>query len=98
MNNQTNLIMRRILIFLLISSASLTSCSDKEKREKALKALEQSQQLKADFEAQVEGAKNRVNALEQQLAVAEDNINRVKEYQLLRTSDERDQQIKNAVA
>lgn len=90
--------MRKILTILLIAFVSLTSCTDKEKREKALKALEQSQQLKADFEAQIEGAKNRVNALEQQLAVAEDNISRVKEFQLLRAPDEKEQQIKNAVA
>jgi len=76
----------------------MTSCNDKEKREKALKSLEQGQQLKIDFEAQVEGIKNRINALEQQLVVAEDNINRAKEYQLLRTVEERDQQLRNAVA
>ena len=90
--------MKRTLALLLLTFALMTSCNDKEKREKALKSLEQGQQLKIDFEAQVEGIKNRINALEQQLVVAEDNINRAKEYQLLRTVEERDQQLRNAVA
>jgi len=90
--------MKKLLVLLLMSSIVATGCNDKEKREKALKSLEKNQQLKLDFESQIEGAKNRINALEQQLAVAEDKINRVKEYQLLRTEQERDQQIKDAVA
>jgi len=80
----------------LIILITLTSCSDKEKKEKALKDLDSTQQQLIDV-------KNKIYSLETQLTknigeleVAKDDMNQVKEFQLLRTESEREQQIRNA--
>jgi|LakMenEpi03Aug12_release.lakeMendotaPanAssembly.Ray.scaffolds.fasta_scaffold1794706_1 predicted nucleic acid-binding Zn-ribbon protein len=87
--------MNKLYVGLLIL-ASLTSCSDKEKREKALKDLDATQQTLIDVNNEVSNLERELTKTIGELEVAKDDINQVKEFQLLRTEAEREQQIRNA--
>lgn len=75
---------------------SLTSCNDKEKREKALKDLDAAQQTLIDLNKEVSNLETMLTKNIGELEVAKDDMNQVKEFQLLRTEEEREQQIRNA--
>lgn len=51
----------------------------------------------ADFEAQAEGMENRISAFRARLEVANDRLARIKEFQLGRSSAEREDQIHSQV-
>jgi TolA-binding protein len=97
----------------IIAALMVAACGpSKEEQEAALKAhadsvrrvtedrMLQLQELKGsinDFEAQVEGTENRISLLNAQLEVEKDRLSRIKEFQVMRTSDERESQIARQV-
>jgi DNA repair exonuclease SbcCD ATPase subunit len=72
------------------------SCSNREAKEKALKDLEMYQQNAADFKASVEGGQNRLRVLNEDLVIAQDQLNQVATFQFLRTAQEKEQQLRAA--
>jgi hypothetical protein len=99
--------------YLVVLCVALLSCGpSKEQHEALLKAHADSvrqmterrmlklQELKnsiLEYEAQVEGGKNRISALKAQLEVERDRLVRIKGFQLLRTNAERDDEITRQV-
>ena len=80
------------LIILLV----LTSCTDKEKRDKALKDLDATQQRLIKVNNEISSLETMLTENISQLEVAKDDMNQVKEFQLLRSEAEREQQIRSA--
>ena len=80
------------LIILLV----LTSCTDKEKRDKALKDLDVTQQRLIEVNNEISSLETMLTENISQLEVAKDDMNQVKEFQLLRSEAEREQQIRSA--
>ena len=80
------------LIILLV----LTSCTDKEKRDKALKDLDATQQRLIEVNNEISSLETMLTENISQLEVAKDDMNQVKEFQLLRSEAEREQQIRSA--
>lgn len=87
--------MKKFCVGLLII-ISITSCGDKEKREKALKDLDTTQQTLIEVKNQISSLEVLLTKNIGDLEVAKDDLNQVKGFQLLRTEAEREQQIRNA--
>lgn len=82
----------------LLACLILTSCSDKEKREKALKDLDATQQQLNEVQNEILSLETSLKENIGELEVAKDDLNQVKEFELLRTESEREQNIRNATA
>ena len=80
----------------LIILTSLTSCNDKEKKDKALKDLDATQQTLINDNKEISDLENMLTKHIGELEVAKDDINQVKEFQLMRTEAEREEQIRKA--
>ena len=80
----------------LIILLALTSCNDKEKRDKALKDLDATQQRLIEVNNEISSLETMLTKNISELEVAKDDMNQVKEFQLLRTEVEREQQIRSA--
>ena len=80
----------------LIILLALTSCTDKEKRDKALKDLDATQQRLIEVNDEISSLETMLTENISELEVAKDDMNQVQEFQLLRTEDEREQQIRSA--
>ena len=80
----------------LIILLALTSCNDKEKRDKALKDLDATQQRLIEVNNEISSLETMLTENISQLEVAKDDMNQVKEFQLLRSEAEREQQIRSA--
>ena len=80
----------------LIILLALTSCNDKEKRDKALKDLDATQQRLIEVNNEISSLETMLTKNISELEVAKDDMNQVKEFQLLRTEAEREQQIRSA--
>lgn len=84
------------LTLLLILLFSL-SCNDRQKKEQALRQLEQAQQELPKLNHAKETLDAEILSLKAELEVANDQLARSKEFHFLRTEKERDQQIREAV-
>ena len=80
----------------LIILLALTSCSDQEKRDKALKDLDATQQRLIEVNNEISSLETMLTENISQLEVAKDDMSQVKEFQLLRSEAEREQQIRSA--
>lgn len=80
----------------LIILTSLTSCNDREKKDKALKDLDATQQTLINVNKEISNLETMLTKNIGDLEVAKDDINQVKEFQLLRTEAEREEQIRKA--
>lgn len=80
----------------LIIVSILISCNDKQKKEKALKELDATQQQLIEVNNQISSFEDMLKKNIGELEVAQDDINQAKEFRLLRTEAEREQQIRNA--
>jgi hypothetical protein len=74
----------------------LIGCDDRVKREKALKDLELAQEKIVEVKNEIASFEVQLDQHLGELEVAKDDINQVKEFQILRTEAEREQQIRNA--
>lgn len=81
---------------LLLIVVALVSCSDKEKRAQALKDLDNAQAKLIEVKTTIEGLENKLTYNRNNLEVVKDDLNQVKEFQLLRTEAEREEQIRRA--
>lgn len=86
----------RHIHFIVLVCVLLASCQDKEKREKALKDLDATQQKLVEVNDQVSSLETMLTKNITELEVAKDDINQAKEFRLLRTEAEREEQIRNA--
>ncbi|GEM_PF-2059341 len=80
-----------LLLLLLI-----TACTSKEEKARALYDLEFHQQKIVEFKQQIALIEQKLENSEAELEVAKDDINQVKQFQLLRTESEREAQIRTA--
>lgn len=87
--------MKKLYVGLLIL-VSLTACNDREKRDKALKDLDATQQALIDVNKEIKNQEDLLTKNIGELEVAKDDMNQVKDFQLLRTEAEREQQIRKA--
>lgn len=86
----------KIIVTGLLVGLTLIGCSNKKEREIALKQLDNSNQRLIDFKNELEGTETRLTTLKAKLEVSLDRLQRTKGFQLLRSPEEREQQIKNA--
>lgn len=87
--------MKKLILSAIIMTIFI-SCDGKQKREQALKDLDTGQQQFTDIKKQIGDLETQVTKMTGELEVAKDDINQVKEFHLLRTEAEREQQIRNA--
>lgn len=83
-----------ILVFLALVTAM--ACNDKEKRAKALKDLDYSQAQLVQVNAHIIELEQRLSDNQNELEVVKDDLRQAKQFQLLRTESEREQQIRTA--
>jgi len=81
-----------ILIVLLL----LTACNSREKREKALMELDAAQITLTAVQTKIKSLETTLKKNIVELEVAKDEVEKVKEFQFLRTEAERKQQIREA--
>lgn len=87
--------MNRIYL-LLVVIVLFSGCDDREKRDKALKDLDATQQALIDVNTEISNLEAQLTSSLGELEVAKDDLSQVKEFQLLRAEAEREQQIRNA--
>jgi hypothetical protein len=80
----------------LIILVTVFGCSDKEKREKALRDLDRSQQTLVEVKDQITSFQEQLNKTVVELEVYKDDLNQVKQFQLMRTESDREKQIRQA--
>ena len=73
------------------------SCNDRQKKEQALRQLEEAQQEIPKLKHAKEILAAEIVSLKAELELANDQLARTKEFHFLRTEEERDQQIRDAV-
>jgi len=90
------------LSFLFLLLIGLAACGPNAEEQAAIErhkmdsiatVTKQAMEQKAQLEAEIEGASNRLIAFKADLEVAKSDMNRIQEFQFLRTGDERNQQI-----
>lgn len=81
-----------VIAFIFLSA----SCDTRQKREQALKDLDRIQEQLLKVNQHIADLENEVVRMTGELEVAKDDINQVKEFQLLRTEEEREEQIRKA--
>jgi len=74
----------------------LTACNSREKREKALMELDAAQITLSTVQTKIKSLETTLNKNIVELEVAKDELEKVKEFQFLRTEAERKQQIREA--
>lgn len=72
------------------------ACSNREERDRALRDLERKQQELLHNRKVIEQLRSTLNSSILELEVAKDDLQQVKQFQLMRTESEREQQIKDA--
>jgi hypothetical protein len=72
------------------------SCSDKEKREKALRDLDLTQQTLLEVKGKITSYQEQLNSTILELEVYKDDLNQVKQFQFMRTESDREKQIRQA--
>jgi hypothetical protein len=87
--------MRQKILTLLVILA-FVACSDKEKKAEALKALDKTQAQLVQVNSKIEEFEKELIDNKNNLEVVKDDLNQVKQFQLLRTEAEREQQIRIA--
>jgi chromosome segregation ATPase len=87
--------MKKIAIGFIILF-TIAACNDKEKKEKALTDLDATQQTLSDIHTRITELETTMIKMAGELEVVKDDINQAKEFQMLRTEAEREQQIRNA--
>lgn len=80
----------------LIIMFLLTACNSREKRERALMELDAAQITLTTVQTKIKSLETTLNKNIVELEVAKDEVEKVKEFQFLRTEAERKQQIREA--
>ncbi|MFN7495552.1 MAG: hypothetical protein ACK5RG_21710 [Cyclobacteriaceae bacterium] len=84
------------IIPVIIFTFLISSCDTKQKREQALKNLDLTQEQLLKINQHISDLENEVVRMAGELEVAKDDMNQVKEFQLLRTEEEREEQIRKS--
>lgn len=90
--------MKHLTLFIGILFFITVGCDRKAEREKALRDLDAAQAALEQVNQQLVELEALLNRYNVELEVANDNIARVKEFQLLRTEAERDEQLRAATS
>ncbi|NBP68152.1 MAG: hypothetical protein EBU52_05360 [Cytophagia bacterium] len=81
---------------LFIGLILLMACDDKEKRARALKDLDDTQQRLLEVRDEIHRLEQSLTNHIAELEVAKDDFNQVKQFQFLRSETQREQQIRKA--
>ncbi len=84
------------IYILLISIYLLSSCSNREEKERALKEFENKQQELVNINSNLRSLDSLYISYLSELEVAKSNLERAKDFHLLRTESTRDADIRNA--
>lgn len=88
--------MKKIIPPLIAFTFLFIACDTRQKRDQALKELDQTQEQLVKVNKQITDLENEKVKMTAELEVAKDDMNQVKEFQLLRTEEEREEQIRKA--